>query len=215
MSQNESRGLAIGAIAISVLSLAASVAALACSPENEPRSEPVSRVITGSAAPATAATQAPSLPTPARAAPEPVKAAPAPAKEEAVMSAVAPRNAETDKPVAGAAELVVKRFVVASAIEGREPLASGEPFVAGSKPVYAFAELQNPAGAEQEVSVIFERKGSNQRVGYATLKVPASVPRHRTWANTRYIREPGAWDAVLTTAGGVELARTSFEVAPE
>ena len=113
------------------------------------------------------------------------------------------------------ADLVVKRFVVTSGVERREPVASDQPFVADGKPVYAFAELRNPGGEEQEVSVIFERKGSNQRVGNATLKVPASVPRHRTWANTRYIREPGTWEAVLISASGAELARTTFDVVAE
>lgn len=213
MSQNESRGLAIGALALSVLSLAASVAALACSSETEQSSQPVSRVITGSAAPVASAAAAP---LPEIAAPEPAKQGEQPAvARPAVMSAVAPKSTEPAKPVAAAGELTVKRFVVTSGVEGREPLGSGEAFVAGDKPVYAFAELENSRGAAQEVSVIFERKGSNQRVGFATLKVPASVPRHRTWANTRYIREPGTWEAVLTTADGVELARTSFDVAAE
>lgn len=206
MSQNEARGLAVGAIAISVLSLAASVAALACSPERDQTSEPVTRVITGSAAP-----PAPLAPPPAPA----VAATQPPAQDRpAVLSAVAPKSSEPVKGAA-AAGLVVKRFVVAAGVDQREPLARDQAFVADGKPVYAFAELSNPSGEEQEVSVIFERKGSNQRVGYATLKVPASVPRHRTWANTRYIREPGAWEAVLVSASGAELARASFDVVAE
>lgn len=206
MSQNESRGLAVGAIAISVLSLAASVAALACSPEREQSSEPVTRVVTGSAAPA--APVAPAT-APQVVPPEPKQDKPA------VLSAVAPKNSEPVKAAPAVADLVVKRFVVTSGVERREPVASDQPFVADGKPVYAFAELRNPGGEEQEVSVIFERKGSNQRVGNATLKVPASVPRHRTWANTRYIREPGTWEAVLISASGAELARTTFDVVAE
>jgi hypothetical protein len=207
MSQNESRGLAVGAIAISVLSLAASVAALACTPEREQSSAPVTRVITGSAAPA-----APVAPATA---PQAVTAELPKQDKPAVLSAVAPKSSEPVKAAPAAAELVVKRFVVTSGVERREPVASGQPFVADGKPVYAFAELRNSGGEEQEVSVIFERKGSNQRVGNATLKVPASVPRHRTWANTRYIREPGTWEAVLTSASGAELARTTFDVVAE
>jgi hypothetical protein len=207
MSQNESRGLAVGAIAVSVLSLAASVVALACSPEREQSSEPVTRVITGSAAPAApvAPATAPQVVTPE-----------APKQDKpAVLSAVASKSSEPVKAASAAAELVVKRFVVTSGVERREPVASAQPFVADGKPVYAFAELRNSGGEEQEVSVIFERKGSNQRVGNATLKVPASVPRHRTWANTRYIREPGTWEAVLISATGAELARTTFDVVAE
>ncbi len=207
MSQNESRGLAVGAIAISVLSLAASVAALACSPDREQNSAPVSRIVTGSAVPAT-----PVVP----AAPQSRAEPQAPKQDKpAVLSALAPQSDAPVKAAAPGAELVVKRFIVTSGVEGREPLADSQNIVANGKPVYAFAELKNSGGAEQEVSVIFERKGSNQRVGYAALKVPANVPRHRTWANTRYIREPGTWEAVLTSASGAELARTSFDVAAE
>ncbi len=207
MSQNESRGLAVGAIAISVLSLAASVAALACSPDREQSSAPVSRVVTGSAV----------APTPVvPAAPQQRAEPPAPKQDKpAVLSAVAPKSDEPGKAATPGADLVVKRFVVTTGVAGREPLVDGQSIVADGKPVYAFAELKNSGGAEQEVSVIFERKGSNQRVGYAALKVPANVPRHRTWANTRYIREPGTWEAVLISAGGAELARTSFDVAAE
>ena len=207
MSQDESRGLAVGAIAISVLSLAASVAALACSPDREQNATPVTRVVTASAAPT--APVAPSA-APQAAAPPPLKP-----DQPAVLSAVVPKSSEAVKAAATTSELVVKRFVVTSGVSGREPLSVVAPLMADGKPVYAFAELQNAGGEEQEVSVIFERKGSNQRVGYATLKVPASVPRHRTWANTRYIREPGTWEAVLTSANGTELARTSFDVAAE
>src|SRR5262245_4324968 len=104
MSQNESRGLAVGAIAISVLSLAASVAALACSPDREQSSAPVTRVITGSAAPAVPVAP---VATPQAAVPEPPKQ-----EKAAVLSAVAPKSSEPVKAAAAATELIVKRFVV-------------------------------------------------------------------------------------------------------
>jgi hypothetical protein len=122
--------------------------------------------------------------------------------------------AKVAKSSAAAKDLVVKRFLVTSGVEQREPLVGGEPLVANGKPIYAFAELENIRGEEQEVSIVFEKEGSDRRVGFATLKVPANVPRHRTWANTRNISEPGNWDAVLVSTTGVELSRTSFEVAP-
>jgi hypothetical protein len=119
---------------------------------------------------------------------------------------------EPAKSTAALNGLTVKRFVVTTGIEAREPLIGAAPLLAGEDPIFAFAELGNH-GDEQQVSVTFERKGSTVRVGHASLKVPANVPRHRTWANTRYIREPGTWEAVLSNANGEELARTAFEVA--
>jgi hypothetical protein len=42
--------------------------------------------------------------------------------------------------------------------------------------------------------------------------VPAHSRRWRTWAQTRRIREPGAWDAVVRSQEGQELSRTKFQV---
>jgi hypothetical protein len=106
----------------------------------------------------------------------------------------------------------VKRFVVATGVQDREPLLSRDALPSDGTAIYAFAELANPVGASENVRITFERKGGAERVGDVTLPIPASTPRHRTWAFTRFIRTAGVWEAVLWSENGSELGRTSFEV---
>jgi hypothetical protein len=106
----------------------------------------------------------------------------------------------------------VKRFVVATGVEDREPLVSSDALPSDGTAIYAFAELANPVGDSENVRVTFERKGGSERVGDVTLPIPAATPRHRTWAFTRFIRTAGVWEAVLWSENGSELSRTSFEV---
>ncbi|MES1184222.1 MAG: hypothetical protein ABUL60_10420 [Myxococcales bacterium] len=106
----------------------------------------------------------------------------------------------------------VKRFVVATGIQDREPLISNDALPGDGTAIYAFAELANPVGESENVRITFERKGGSERVGDVTLPIPPSTPRHRTWAFTRFIRTAGVWEAVLWSENGAELSRTSFEV---
>lgn len=117
------------------------------------------------------------------------------------------------KPVrAQASSLTVKRFVVTTGIKDREPLSDSAPLVADGSAIFAFVELANPNGDSENVRITFERKAGAERVGNVTLPIPAQVPRHRTWATTRFIRAAGVWDAVLWNEAGAEIGRTSFEV---
>jgi hypothetical protein len=61
------------------------------------------------------------------------------------------------------------------------------------------------------VFVTFEREGK-KTVGHVRLEVPAHNKRWRTWGRTRFIREPGTWNAVIRAKDGTELAKKSFEV---
>lgn len=107
--------------------------------------------------------------------------------------------------------LKVRRFVVTRKIEDREPVA-GDDFKLGSGPVYAFVELENSSSAPRSVRLLFENEDTKATVGHVKLSVPGSQPHYRTWGNTRLIRDPGHWVAVVSTADGVELGRASFEV---
>lgn len=179
--------------------------------------------------------------TPKRAASVVVLPAAAPARVEAVVAAGAPPSASALSPSApnaaasglsngaravaasvapvgvtaqtkGDSKVVVKRFVVATGVQDREPLFSTDALPSDGTPIYAFAEVANLQGESENVRVTFERKGTRERVGDVTLPIPSSTPRHRTWAFTRYIRTGGVWDAVLWSEDGTELSRTSFEV---
>jgi hypothetical protein len=109
--------------------------------------------------------------------------------------------------------LKVKRLVVTTGVEDREPLSNSTVLPSDGSAIYAFAELSNQDGESENVRITFERKGGAERVGNVTLPVPGRVTRHRTWATTRFIRAAGVWEAVLWSESGAELGRTSFEVA--
>jgi hypothetical protein len=109
--------------------------------------------------------------------------------------------------------LKLKRFVVTRKIENREPVATHEgDFKPGGAPVYAFVELENTGSAARGIRVLFENTDTKATVGHVKLTVPGSQPHYRTWGNTRLIRDPGHWVAVVSTADGVELGRAPFDV---
>jgi len=107
--------------------------------------------------------------------------------------------------------LKLKRFVVTHKIENREPVA-GDEFKLGSAPVYAFVEFENSAREARSVRVLFQNQDTKATVGHVKLTVPGASERFRTWGNTRMIRDPGHWVAVVSTIDGVELGRAPFEV---
>jgi Protein of unknown function (DUF2914) len=107
--------------------------------------------------------------------------------------------------------LTLKRFVVTRKIENREPVA-GDDFTLGNAPVYAFVELENSARDPRSVRVLFQNQDTKASVGHVKLTVPGASERFRTWGNTRLIRDPGHWVAVVSTLDGVELGRVPFEV---
>jgi hypothetical protein len=107
--------------------------------------------------------------------------------------------------------LKLKRFVVTRKIHNREP-APGAEFTLGSAPVYAFVEFENAGHDARSVRVMFQHQDTKATVGHVKLTVPATSERFRTWGNTRLIRDPGHWVAVVSTVDGVELGRAPFEV---
>jgi hypothetical protein len=107
-------------------------------------------------------------------------------------------------------ELAVKRLQFSQAIAGREPVDPEQTFAAAQlKDVYAFVELVNPSSKAGEVVVTFvPPAGKATRV---TLEV-GSKSRWRTWAKKRAPRTQGTWTVIVSTPGGEELSRGSFEV---
>ncbi|WP_437814555.1 DUF2914 domain-containing protein [Sorangium sp. So ce1078] len=112
----------------------------------------------------------------------------------------------------GAAELKVKRLVLAEGVKDREPVAPGTTFRAPeTERLYAFLEIENRGDVEGEVTVAFVPPDGGAPVGNVTLEVGPS-PRWRTWAFTRGARKAGEWTAVVRSETGEELARAPFEV---
>jgi hypothetical protein len=122
-----------------------------------------------------------------------------------------PESNKTAPPASTGSEApLVKRLVIASDIQQREPIEIESAKV--KDPVVAFLELKHSGKEESGIVVTFEHE-SGKKVGFVELKVPAESPRFRTWARTRNIGEAGEWTAVVRSKSGEELARKSFTVA--
>jgi type IV secretory pathway VirB10-like protein len=185
-------------------SIALALVASGCRSESDVSlaKEPLARVVT----PVTRAGQPTRPPTPAPVAETAAPVVPAPSQPKAAATAKAPTSADQEP----AAPVKVKRLLLTSAIENREPVAVSS-FTSGEEPVIAFVELDNKAGSAATVSVTFEN-AAGESVGHVKLEVPAHKSRWRTWARTRRIREPGTWVAVVKNESGQTLAKKSFEV---
>jgi hypothetical protein len=110
--------------------------------------------------------------------------------------------------------LRVRRLVVSTGVEDREPTGASERFERDEPRLYAFVDLAN-RGDATEVEVVFEPENETRAAhvtGLVTLEVPAEVGRHRTWAWSRNVHAPGRWSAIVRDLEGHELARTSFVV---
>ena len=198
-----SRWVAVSALGAAMFAIGFSFAGVACSGQRDVSVSEAARVETSSAVPAPAA----SLGNVARvvnSAPSVVPVAPAPS---AVTSATKPSSTEQS----ASSGLKLKRLVVTNKIADREPVASVD-FTLGNAPVYAFVELENSASDARNIRVMFQNEDTKATVGHVKLSIPAAASRYRTWGNTRMIRDPGHWVAVVSTADGVELGRAPFEV---
>ncbi|MFZ5895870.1 MAG: DUF2914 domain-containing protein [Myxococcota bacterium] len=210
---NDSGALAMGAVAAAMFSVGMSLAVVACGSQpsevaksNKSASAGAEVKPIASVGAAVVARGVEAVQTAGSAAP--TSSALASVKTVLSTNAVSAKSSSAR----GSGEVVVKRFVVASGVREREPVASEGALLADGKPIYAFAELANDGAEEAHVRITFERKGSSDRVGNVTLAVPAHSGRYRTWGNTRFVREAGTWEAVLWSEDGTELSRAAFEV---
>ncbi len=150
----------------------------------------------------------------ARPAAEPEPSEASAARSARGTSTPSSRSSDAAAPSAAAAVVTppeVKRLVLATAVENREPVALAGEAQPGEA-LTAFVELANPGSAPAHLVVTFEHS-SGQKVGFVKLEVPGSSARYRTWARTQNIRQGGAWEAVVHLEDGTELARQSFTAA--
>ena len=80
--------------------------------------------------------------------------------------------------------------------------------------IFVVIRIENPGGAEQDITVAFERAEGTPSAGArggVTLHVPASR-RYRTVARTSTSRPAGRWRAVVRDSGGNVLQSVEFEV---
>lgn len=197
-----SRWVAVSALAAAMFAVGFSFAGVAC---NNPRDVSVAE--------AARAGRSVSVPAPAASLGDIAKIVNgAPSALPITGSSPAPAASAAGTEIKAASDgLKLKRFVVTHKIQNREPIASDD-FTLGSAPVYAFVEFENSAHDARGVRVMFQNQDTKATVGHVKLTVPGTSERFRTWGNTRMIKDPGHWVAVVSTADGVELGRAPFEV---
>lgn len=110
-------------------------------------------------------------------------------------------------------EVQVDRFVLAQAVQQREPLGETDVFSTEAEKIFAFVQLANPQQPPYSFKVHFEKADEAPTPYGIALEVPTAA-RFRTWAFTRIKREPGQYRAVLRTLDGREIARRDFTVVP-
>lgn len=204
--------------------IASSLTFFGCADETQKESELIERattetpVLTSTAAlPEPAEAPAPKAETPEE------KAEKAPdAKLEKETPDAIEKPKELPKPEATSPEpvvesvdgLTIQRFVTTSQIEEREPVAIGSTFSVADERIYAFVDASNESTSAKSVMVHFV--GPEGKVsGGIELVIPASVPRWRTWAYTRYAKKPGSWRVEIRDVNGSLIGALPFEVEPE
>ena len=80
--------------------------------------------------------------------------------------------------------------------------------------VYAFFDIRNESSASRTLIVHFIGPDEEVRGG-VELEIPPSVPRWRTWAFTRWAKEPGLWRVEVRDVDGKLVGALPFEVAPD
>jgi hypothetical protein len=109
--------------------------------------------------------------------------------------------------------LTIQRLVTASEVEHREPVAVSSVFGHHDEKVYAFVDVSNESEEDKTLSVHFIGP-DGQVSGGIELRVPAAVPRWRTWAYTKHAKQPGSWHVEIRSADGSLLGAVPFEVGP-
>lgn len=142
--------------------------------------------------------------------------------EKAELRETVPQPKAVEEPAAPSFEpivesvdgLTIRRFVTTSEIVKREPVAPGASFGTDDEKIYAFIEASNESTLDKTVIVHFI--GPETTVsGGIELQVPASAPRWRTWAYTRYAKKPGLWRVEIRDLDGNLLGALPFEIQPE
>lgn len=197
MINTESRWVAVSALGAAMFAIGFSFAGVACNGSRDVSVTEAAREMPVST----------SVPAPAASLGTVAKVVNAPS----VSAVITPPPATEIRTATNDGALKLKRIVVTRKIENREPVA-GDEFKLGSAPVYAFVEFENSAHDAQDIRVMFQNEDTKATVGHVKLTVPATQARFRTWGNTRLIRDPGRWVAVVSTADGTELGRAPFDV---
>jgi len=143
---------------------------------------------------------------------EPPKASPSLSLGTPEPEPVVIEHEEYDRPL-DPKEVQVDRFVLAHAVEGREPVDESDVFSTDTKEIFAFVQVANAKGLPYAFKVHFEPLDGPATPYGVQLTVPTAA-RFRTWSWTRIQRTPGRYKAVLRTLEGKDIAQREFEIEP-
>lgn len=113
-----------------------------------------------------------------------------------------------------AREVTVTEVVIATSIEGHEPVGTATSFSRGT-PLVCFIRASNRTGADTTVNVAWEPAGDGAPArarGGTSLAVPAR-PMYRTYARTVVDREPGSYRCVVRSSTGNVLGSADFTIS--
>ena len=132
-------------------------------------------------------------------------------KTQDTKIAPAPRTFEAEtESVDG---LSIQRFMTAERIDAREPVEPKAVFEHHAERIYAFFEIRNESSSPRTLIVHFIGPDEEVRGG-VELEIPPSVARWRTWAFTRWAKEPGLWRVEVRDLDGELVGALPFEVEP-
>lgn len=109
--------------------------------------------------------------------------------------------------------LMIRRLLTTSEISGREPVGATSSFSSQDDRIYAFVEVSNETEWPKKLLVHFIGPNANV-TGGIELEIPASVPRWRTWAYTKFFDQPGLWRVEIRDEEGHLVGALPFEVEP-
>lgn len=107
----------------------------------------------------------------------------------------------------------IQRLITTPIVEEREPVDARAVFDHHDEKVIAFIEASNDTSDAHPLFVHFIGP-SGTVTGGVELVIPADSPRWRTWAFTRFAKEPGLWRVEIRDAEGVLVGALPFEVEP-
>ena len=107
---------------------------------------------------------------------------------------------------AAAAELVVRDFVLAHGIVGREPTNDTNGFTTQDEKAFAFARINN-TGSPTAVNVVWQHEGTQHASVWLNV---GESPAWRTWSSANL--KSGNWSVTLIDAEGSVLVQRSFTV---
>jgi hypothetical protein len=129
--------------------------------------------------------------------------------EYPTISVVAERTPRVRVDTSDSCSISLTRATIARGVEHREPYGTSGPFRATGEPVYLHLEVDNPTGAEREMTIRWRHRSSDH-LFTQTLEAGDS-PRWRTWVYHRiWEDQTGDWEVEILDPSGCRIGEIAF-----